>query len=171
MRRSLILVVSRLLEFSMDWSVWSKDSVALMQQRNEEWRQKFELEHATYFWDLETAEIGFTTTNRRVIADMCVAGTVSHSEGTFLWGWANESLPALSIAGLETVRAFGEEHDLELLTSSSLPGGRAQGLECVAIAGRLQNAAGVFIDPLDDVTMFFTLNNFRDASDIVRSAV
>lgn len=35
---------------------------------------------------------------------------------TFLWSWANESLPPLATALTARVRAFGEDNDLPLLT-------------------------------------------------------
>ena len=155
----------------MDWAAWSRESVSLMQQRNDEWRSKYKLEKASYFWDLETTEISFTSGDRRVIADFCVVGTFSNLDGTFLWGWADESLPPSAISAIKIVKSFGEEHDLGLLFSPALTGGRAQGLECVAIAGRLQNASGIFLDATDEVIMFFTLHNFREIFEAPHVAV
>jgi hypothetical protein len=98
------------------------------------------------------------------LANICVVGTASARERSFLWGWANESLPAAVTSALLPVRRFGEEHDLGLLLSPEIPGGRAEGLECAAIAGRIQDAEGVFVDTCGDITMFFTLSEFREVS-------
>ena len=148
----------------MNWASWSKDAVALMQSRNEDWRRSFGLVDATYHWDLDSATMRFESPSRTVLASLCVVGTTSASEGTFLWGWANRSLPAAVTGGLDVVRRFGEEHDLPLLVSPEIPGARAEGLECTAIAGRIQDAAGVFVDTCGDVTMFFTLAGFREVA-------
>ena len=59
------------------------------------------------------------------------------------------------------MRAFGIEHQLARLIDNEWQGGRAEGLEMAAIAGRVLNAEGVFIENMGDVTMFFALSNFR----------
>lgn len=148
----------------MDWAHWSKEACALMQSRNDCWRRSFGLVDATYHWDLGSATIRFEGKGSLVLADLCVVGTTSASEGTFLWGWANESLPPAVTSGLEVVRRFGQEHDLPLLVVPEMPGARAEGLECAGIAGRIQDAAGVFVDTCGDVTMYFTLAGFREVA-------
>jgi hypothetical protein len=129
-----------------DWRAWSAEAVSLMQARNREWVDRHHLAGAPYFWDLATATIAFNRSSIRVVADLCVIGTASKVEGTFLWAWANETISAEAKRGLEKVRAFGLEHDLGLLTRSELAGGRAEGLEALAIAGRVLKADGVWVD-------------------------
>ena len=145
----------------MDWSQWSKDAVAAAAALNRQWQSRFELESAKYHWDLDRCEILFEAGGRRVSAQICVVGTSSALEGSFLWGWANESLPRLATHKLEAVRRFGEEHRLSLLTMAEHQGGMAQGKECVAISARILQAEGIFIDTVGDVTMFLTLSCFE----------
>jgi hypothetical protein len=57
--------------------------------------------------------------------------------------------------------SFGVTHDLPLLTMPEWPGGRAEGLEMLAVAGRIQDASGGFIDTAGDLILFFTLHRFR----------
>jgi hypothetical protein len=135
--------------------------VAQMQARNEEWIRSFSLQGAPYRWDLGTAELIFVRAGDHVVADICAIGTVSEAEGTFLWAWANETIPPAAMRGLELVRAFGDEHDLPLLITPEWPGSLADGKEMLAIAGRIQGAKGVFLDGDQGVTLLFTLSNFR----------
>jgi hypothetical protein len=144
-----------------DWGEWSRESVALMQARNDAFMQKFGLSGQPYRWDLDTAQIAFVAAGGAVTADLCVVGSTSESEGTFLWSWANETIPQRARARIEEVRKFGEAHDLGLLTTAEWPGGRTEGLEMLAVAGRILEADGVLVDPVDGVTLFFVLHRFR----------
>ena len=148
-----------------NWSAWSADAVSMMNSRNRAWVERYRLAGAPYFWDLNTATMAFDGTSSRTIADLCLVGTASKAEGTFLWAWANEGIPAEARRGLEKVRAFGEEFDLGLLTTPEHKGGRAEGLEAVAIAGRVLDADGVWVDERGDLTLFFALFNFRRDDD------
>ena len=99
-----------------------------------------------------------------MVADVCVVGSASKAEGTFLWAWANETIPDEAKRDLEKVRDFGLEHDLGLLTEPAVAGGRAEGTEALAIAGRILGADGVWVDERGDLTVFFALSKFRARS-------
>ena len=144
-----------------DWAEWSRQAVAAMQARNEAWIARFNLARAPYRWDLVTAELRFERETDQVVADLCVVGTVSELEGTFLWAWDNDAIPVTAKRGLDVVRTFGATHDLPLLITPEWPGGRADGLEMLAIAGRIQDASGAFVDQEGALLLFFTLHQFR----------
>jgi hypothetical protein len=144
-----------------DWGEWSRQAVAKMQARNEEWLRRFSLQGAPYHWDLGTAELLFKRAGDHVVADICVIGTVSEAQGTFRWAWANEAIPSTATRGVELVQAFGEVHDLPRLIMPEWLGALADGLEMLAIAGRVQNANGGFVDGEQDLTVLFTLSHFR----------
>lgn len=152
----------------IDWSTWSKEAVRLMQERNDAWTRDLGLSGCHYERNLDNAQICFRSDTAEVVADLCVVGSVSECEGTFLWAWANEAMPPKAWQGLEQVRTFGERNGLELLIRPEWPGGRAEGLEMVAVAARLLDGAGVWIDRTADVTLFFVLSCFRKK---VRSAL
>jgi hypothetical protein len=144
-----------------DWGEWSRGAVAEMQAQNEAWLRRFSLQGAPYRWDLGTAELIFDRAGDHVVADICAIGSVSEAEGTFCWAWANEAIPSTATRGLELVRAFGEAHDLPLLIMPEWPGGLADGLEMLAVAGRVQDANGGFVDTERGLTTLFTLSHFR----------
>jgi len=132
-----------------------------MNARNQQWVSRFGLERAPFRWDLATAELSFERDADHVVADLCLVGTASEMAGTFLWAWANDAIPAGAKLGLDAVRSFGTTHDLPLLTTPEWPGGRAEGLEMLAIAGRVQDATGGLVDRAEEVLLFFTLHRFR----------
>ena len=131
-----------------------------MQRRNAEWQTRFGLTDEPFRWDLASATLRFERSSDAVVAALCLVGTSSEWEGTFLWAWANETIPPAARAGLDRVREFGEVYDLPLLTTATLRGSRADALEILAIAGRLLDAEGVFISSDADVTCYFALTSF-----------
>lgn len=81
-----------------------------------------------------------------------------------MWSWANETTSVMDRLRMEAVRNFGREHDLQMLTDGEWRGGRAEGLEAVAIAGRILDADGVLLNEHGDLTMFFALFDFRETA-------
>jgi hypothetical protein len=132
-----------------------------MQQRNNAWLAEFDLKRAPYRFDLNSATLVFERAGDQVVADLVVVATASDSAGTVLAGWANSSIPPQARRGLDKVRAFGEENGLAMLTGAWCHGGRPEGLELLACAGRILDAAGVFVHKRGEVTYFFALSNFR----------
>jgi hypothetical protein len=145
-----------------DWGAWSREAVQLMQKRNIAWQQRFGLGGCPFHWDMNTAIIKFSRDHDDVIASVCVVGTTSVCEGTFLWGWANESIPPIARKHLELVREFGAKHRLQLLTTPQFPCGHPEPLEMIAISGRVLDAEGVLMHSVDgDLTFFFALSDFQ----------
>ena len=146
----------------MDWAAWSREAVSRLQERNRGWMERFGLDAgAPYRWDLERATLTVSRGDDAVVADLCLVGTASATAGTFRWAWANDELPAAMRRRLDEVRSFGHEHDLPLLKDAEWPGGRAEGLEMLAIAGRVLDAEGAWVEEDGDVTTFMLLSRFR----------
>ena len=143
-----------------DWAAWSRAAVALMNERNQAWIRRYQLTSSPYRWRLDPPILEFPRASDRVQARICCIGTVSKSEGSFLWSWANEAIPAPAKDGVESVRAFGSRHHLHLLTSASWAGGHPEGLEMLAVSGRVLDAEGIWVAPAEDVTSYFTLSGF-----------
>jgi hypothetical protein len=132
-----------------------------MQERNDAWMRDYGLKGCQYDWSLDKAQLVLRLDSDEVVADICVIGSVSEAEGTFLWAWANEAIPHKARRGLERVYEFGKSNMLELLTRPEWPGGQPDGLEMSAVASRILDAAGVWIAPIGDRAFFFALSNFR----------
>ncbi|MFL5578554.1 MAG: DUF6882 domain-containing protein [Gemmatimonadaceae bacterium] len=141
----------------VNWAEWSREAVALMQARNRDWTERFDLAGAPYRWDLDRRTLTFARRADAVAAEVCVVGTASICAGTFLWAWANDAIAAAASRRLDAVREFGRRHALDLLTTAEWPGGRAEGLEMLAVAGRILEAEGGWVDTDGDLTLFFLL--------------
>lgn len=147
---------------TIDWSAWSREAVETMLARNAEWPRQFGLEGSPqYHWDLGSATLTLEGSLGQALATVCLVGTASASEGSFLWSWANEAIPKQHAQALEVVHEFGRENQLALLTTPRIQGGRPEATECLCIAGRLQHALGSFIDQQGDVTLYFTILHLR----------
>lgn len=154
-------IVSGTTQTPPNWSAWRQEAVRLMQERNAAWVRSYSLEGCPYRWSLDEAQLVFSADSDDVVCDICVIGSVSRSEGTFCWAWANETIPSCGQRGLAMVREFGQSHTLELLIRPQWPGGRPEGLEMAAVASRILDADGVWIEETGDLTLFFSLSNFR----------
>jgi hypothetical protein len=136
----------------MDWAAWSRESVALMSRRTTELLRRHAVpEGCACRWDLDAGRLDIGGVSFLLVT----VGTVSGD--SFLWAWANDAIPAAARRGLDAVRAFGAEHQLSLLTGPGFGGGLAQLKECVAISGRVLNAAGVWIDRTETGHIAFVL--------------
>ena len=144
-----------------DWAAWSSEAVRIMRERNDAWVARWGLAGAAYTWELRSAELIFAAPDFEVVADLCCVGTASRNDGTFMWSWANDALPAPARRGVDRIREFGEHNGLPLLTTAEWRGGEPEGKEMVAVAARILDAEGVWIERADDVTLFFTLSHFR----------
>lgn len=149
-----------------DWAAWSREAVETMVARNAGWPQQFGLQgQPAYRWDLERALLVFEGPLHEVVATVCLVGTTSEREGSFVWSWANEAIPPVHGQALEVVHEFGRDHHLALLTTPRIQGGRPEATECLCIAGRLQRAVGTFIDQQGDVALYFTILHLQVAVD------
>lgn len=141
-----------------DWAAWSREAVEMMVARNAEWPRQFGLPaNASYRWDLDRATLVFDGPLHQVSATVCLVGTTSTSENSFLWSWANEAVPSQHGQALAVVHDFGRENKLALLTTARIPGARPEATECLCIAARLQRAIGTFVDQQGDVTLYFSI--------------
>jgi len=145
-----------------DWAAWSREAKRLMQDRNDVWQREWEIDDgASYRWTLDPPELMFERIQDVLVAHVTVVGTCSQSEGTFLWAWANESMPAAAVRDLDMLRAFGAQHDLTMLIDPEWPAGHGESLEALIVAGRILDAKGTYVDNTGNVTIYFALRGFE----------
>lgn len=146
---------------SLAWAVLRSEALEEMKKRNREWQERYALSDCPYFWDLDAARITFDREDDHVAARIAVVGTTSKHEGTFLWSWANRTIPRQARAGIEVVQRRGEQEVLCQLTDGEFPAGRAEATEILAVSAWLMNARGTFIDETGDVTVYLALFDFH----------
>jgi uncharacterized protein DUF6882 len=117
-------------------------------------------------YDLERCTLTFSQDKvAKVIATIQVVGTTSITGGTWLWGWANENLPASATKAIKKVRAFGEAERLAELTQSSCADDEYLGWAMTAIAAKILGAKGAYRCPDDNGFVYLLYSSLRFASD------
>lgn len=143
------------------WQAWSDEARALMGRRNDRWQQEYDLLDAPYRWKLQPPKLVFEREADEVVAELCFVGSYSPAEGDFMWAWGNTTIDRDVRVGLEVVRRFGAAHGWSLLTEPRVAAGEEVLELLAAIAGRVQDAAGTFIDASGDMELAFTIRQFR----------
>ena len=147
-----------------EWGAWSREAVEAMMALNTQWPKEFGLgAQPSFRWDLDRALLVFDAPLHEVVATVCLVGTSSEADGSFVWSWANEAIPVQHGQALEVVHDFGRENGLALLTTARIPGGKPEATECMCIAAKLQRALGTFVDDRGDVALYFTILHLQVA--------
>lgn len=115
-----------------------------LMELNTRCKQEFSIGHwERWDYNAEKGTIIFSEGGEpKVIATVQVVGTASGRSNSWLWGWANESVPRDRTVLLEKVRAFGRAEGLDILTEPSWPDDEYHGWEMTAITTKLIGAKG-----------------------------
>lgn len=98
------------------------DAVVLAARERARSRQALMVEHfglpgdVQYDWSMDDAQITWSRDGKVFLTGrLTVIGSVSVAQQTWLWSWANGSLPHAALGDIEQVRQFGEENDYPVL--------------------------------------------------------
>src|SRR5215471_10510815 len=117
-------------------------------------------------YDFDRGTLTFTQDGvPKVLASIQVVGTTSISGGTWLWGWANESLTRKVTAQISKVRAFGEAEEIPELTNAELPDDEYLGWGMTAVAAKLLGAKGAYRCPGDNGFVYVVYSSIGFAND------
>jgi len=94
----------------------------------------------------------------------CV-GSFSEKSRTWKWSWATEHMRDGEREGLAKVKIYGEENELEPLSSGLVNGDEHTGWEMTAIAAKILNALGVYRFQEDDLTFYLIFTGEVDKDD------
>jgi len=116
-------------------------------------------------WDMDTQQGDLVFTNPDGFTATCPAqavGSFNHDDGTWLWAWANPSLPEALKRDVRKVKAYGEEHGFNLLTEPKHElGDEMRAWELAALATKLAEAQGAYRCPLGSTAFFVTFSEVR----------
>jgi len=132
-----------------DYAKFRHDAVHDLMRLNDSCERDFRISQwPQWHYDLDRGTLSFLQDGLpRVVASIQVVGTTSEKEGTWLWSWANESIPASVTGVIRTVREFGEKEGVSQLTASSSPLEEHVGWEMTAIAAKVLGAKGGYRCP------------------------
>lgn len=99
-----------------------------------------------------------------VVADVQLVGSYSDTSKTWLWAWANDSIPAGLVADSKRVHAFGEARRLERLTKDKWPATEEDGWEMANFQAHITGADLTYRTRFPQGWSYLTLRNMRLAA-------
>jgi hypothetical protein len=85
-----------------------------------------------------------------------IIGSLDSSDGSWLWAWANPSIPESLQHDSLRVREYGLQHQIARLTSAELPCTEEEAWRIAALACMLCQAQGVYRGPAGTAFVFIT---------------
>lgn len=105
----------------------------------------FQLSAAEWGADLDVGTIAFSSpAGIRAEGPVQVIGTFNTQDNTWLWAWANKSIPSALCAHANLAKAYGERHAVDRLRQRKLQCSEADAWEFTAIANKLGGGQGAY---------------------------
>ena len=146
-----------------EWETFVAHAKEMLTQRQDETFSAFGIEtDGQYHWDMDKGEIVFTRDGRReAAATLHYVGAVAQSSGTWMWSWANTSVPEVASRRMLEVRNYGLQHGFKRLIEGEWPAEPDDGRDMTAVAAAVIGADGFFHDHVNDLSAWFLLTDFR----------
>ena len=110
-------------------------------------------------WSLDMSRGDLLFTFGEGVVATCPAqiiGSLDSSDGSWLWAWANPSIPESLQHDSLRVREYGLQHQIARLTSAELPCTEEEAWRIAALACMLCQAQGVYRGPAGTAFVFIT---------------
>jgi len=144
------------------------EAKSLTKTRNAQAEGEFGLGgHARYHLDLEARTLAFFDASDApvVTARIVPVGSLSQASQSWLWSWENESIPEQASKAMQTVRQFGEKHDIAALEGTFSPCDDALAWALAAISLKLLDAQGVYRIDQAKTLLFLLLFDLKRIED------
>jgi hypothetical protein len=113
-----------------------------------------------YDWSLDEARITWSRGGTGFLSGrITMIGSVSVPQQTWLWSWANPSLPVLALGDVDQVRRYGEANDFPVLPWESFNYHPDLVTEARVVAAWVLDAEGLWSDDLGDVQLHFLIHD------------
>ncbi|MGW7052617.1 DUF6882 domain-containing protein [Streptomyces sp. NPDC054887] len=113
-----------------------------------------------YHWSMDDARIVWSREGKVFLTGrLTLIGSVSLAQQTWLWSWANESLPPAVRGDIERVRRFGEANDYPVLPWPGFDHHPELVAEARTVAASVLDAEGLWVDSTDDAQLHFLLHD------------
>ena len=113
-----------------------------------------------YRWSLDEARMTWSRGGTVFLAGrITMIGGVSRSEQTWLWSWANDTLPRAVLGEIEQVRRYGEANDFPVLPWKGFAYHPELVAEARAVAAAVLDAEGLWTETTDNMQLHFLLHD------------
>jgi len=140
-------------------------ATAYLRRRNEEARETWSIGSLPRFdWDQRKGQLSFSREGRvSILADIQFIGSWSETSGTWMWGWANESVLEPMKRDVREVLEFGRANDLEELIDPVWKGPIEAAWDMTALSCYILQSEMAYRAPDSDkkAYTFLSLRNLR----------
>lgn len=113
-----------------------------------------------YDWSMDDALITWSRDGKVFLTGrLTMIGSVSVARQTWLWSWANESLPPAAVGDMERVRQFGEENGYPVLPWPDFTYDPELVAEARMVAASVLDAEGLWAESTNDVQLHFMVHD------------
>ncbi len=113
-----------------------------------------------FYWSMDDARITWSRSGEAFLSGrITMIGSVSLPRQTWLWSWANDSLPALVLGEIDQVRRYGEANDFPVLPWKGFNYHPELVAEARFVAASVLDAEGLWTDTVDDVQLHFLIHD------------
>ncbi|HWY63399.1 MAG TPA: hypothetical protein VNW15_15970 [Rhizomicrobium sp.] len=144
------------------YAQWRHQAIHALFEKNEKLEAEFKIgTWPRWDYDLDRACLVFSRDGKPgVFAEVQAVGSVA-TDKSWLWAWANDSLPETIIANAQATRRFGQEHGIVELTTACLEDEALESLgwELSAITARITSGMGVYRAPGAGGPLFLVFRN------------
>ncbi|HLJ84590.1 MAG TPA: hypothetical protein VKT51_10495 [Candidatus Eremiobacteraceae bacterium] len=145
-----------------EFDKYKHEAVHLLASKNEALSERFGIfRFGDYYYDLDKGTVVFSSLaqDNQVVATIQAAGSISKRSSTWLWAWANDSLPVDIYKSLIGVREFGRANGLSILTQPTCVASEFTGWELTSVAARIVDARGIYRFPSEKSELFVLLTD------------
>jgi hypothetical protein len=145
-----------------EWESFALTALAWAQQQSDLLTTEYGLSgDVQYHWDLDDARIVFSRGGQEFLsARITMIASVNPERGTWLWSWANDSLPPSVLGDIDSVRQYGVDHQFPLLTWPGFQADPKPVDQARVVASYLLEADGLWRSTSGAVEVHFAMHDF-----------
>ena len=149
------------------WEILVSGARAMMADRQSATLAKFGVNFSMQFeWNTERAEMVFSSMEIPIVrANLQFVGSIAGKERTWLWGWANKSVPTAATHRLSEVHKYGQDQGFQKLTQTEYVSEGDEGYDLMFVSASVLESQAVFCDSVGNMELFFVLDGFQYLGD------
>ena len=142
----------------------SKQAYAYLNEQQELVQKQFDIgSYKKWYYNQRTGQLTFSDGNEiKVLIRYEEVGSLSIVSNTWLWAWANPHLEEKIKSIIPTIKEYGDDHNLPLLSKPKWYATQYDGWEMTAIAAYILQAKGAYRVPTENVYSFMIFKEVFD---------
>ena len=115
-----------------------------------------------YYWSTDDATIVWSRAGEEFLRGRITSiGSVNAEKQTWLWSWANRSVPPAALGNIADVRRYGMEQNFPLLVWPGFQSDQEPVYQATMVALDILGADGLWRDYVDGLEMVFAVHDLQ----------